>query len=236
MVESKRRPVEMVLCKEEKQEMKEKRMTRREFLKVTGIVAIAGSVTCCGGGALASRSPEIDTKDLVYGKENKMSKRILVTYATKAGSTADIAAKIGEHFGNRGYEVDVINVNSNPNPSQYDAVILGSCVRMGNWLPDMLKYVETNQTVLQSKQCALFTVHMMNVGEDESSQAARLAYLDKVRGFLPGSEEVYFLGAMDFSKLSMLDRFISKMVKAEESDERDWIKIQQWAEDFQVEV
>jgi len=214
--------------------MTEKRITRREFLKATGIVTIAGSATCLGFGALASRSPNIDTTDLVFGKENIMAKKILVTYATKAGSTAEIAEKIGEHFANRGFEADVINVKSNPDPSPYDAVILGSCVRMGSWVPDMLKYVEANQVVLRSKQRALFTVHMMNDGEDESSQAARLAYLDKVRVMLPASEEVYFLGAMDFSRLSMLDRFISKMVKAEESDQREWEKIKQWATNISI--
>ena len=213
--------------------MVEKIYTRREFIKVAGIVTIAGSVTCLGFGTLASRSPEFDSTDLVFGKENKMTRKLLVTYATKAGSTAEIASKIGEHFGNRGFNVDVINVKSNPDPSQYDAVILGSCVRMGNWVPDMVKYVETNQTVLNSKQTALFTVHMLNAGDDKSSQSARFAYLDKVRVMLPDSEEVYFLGAMDFSKLSMLDRFISKMVKAEESDLREWDKIQQWSENLQ---
>jgi hypothetical protein len=38
------------------------------------------------------------------------------------------------------------------------------------------------------------------------------------------------MGAMDFSKISMLDRFISKMVKAEESDQRNWDKIKDWSE------
>jgi len=51
---------------------------------------------------------------------------------------------------------------------------------------------------------------------------------------MPGTEEIYFLGAMDFSKLSMLDRMISKMVKAEQADQRDWAKIKNWSENLVI--
>lgn len=207
-----------------------KSYTRREFLKLSGVVMAAGSVTCCGLGALASRSPKVETHDLNYGKESNMSIRILVTYATKAGSTAEIAAKIGEHLSARGFAVDVINVKSKPDPKDYQAVILGSCIRMGGWLPEMMDYIKANQFSLNSMQAALFTVHMLNAGDDETSKAARIAYMDKVRDLMPGTEEVYFLGAMDYSKLSMLDRFISKMVKSVESDQRDWDRIKFWSE------
>ena len=159
-----------------------------------------------------------------------MTNRLLVTYATKAGSTAEIAAKIGEHLNERGFSVDVINVKSKPDPKEYQAVILGSCIRMGTWLPEMIDYIKANQVSLNATQTALFTVHMQNAGEDETSKTARTAYMDKVRTLMPGSEEVYFLGSMDFTKLSILDRLISKMVKAEESDQRDWDHIKLWSE------
>ena len=210
--------------------MTKKSYTRREFLKVSGVVIAASSVTCCGLGALASRSPKMNTPDLRLGKEENMSNRILVTYATKAGSTAEIAAKIGEHLSARGFAVDVINVKSKPDPKDYQAVILGSCIRMGGWLPEMMDYIKANQFALNATLVALFTVHMLNAGDDETSKAARTAYMDKVRAFVSGKEEIYFLGAMNYSKLSMLDRFISKLVKAEESDQRDWDKIKNWSE------
>lgn len=214
--------------------MTKKSYTRREFLKVSGVVVAAGSVTCCGLGALASRSPKVETPELNYGKESNMSNGILVTYATKAGSTAEIAAKIGEHLSARGFAVDVINVKSKPDPKDFQAVILGSCIRMGAWLPEMMDFIKANQFALNTTQAALFTVHMLNAGEDETSKTARTAYMDKVRALMPGTEEVYFLGAMDFSKLSMLDRFISKMVKSVESDQRDWDKIKSWSESVKV--
>lgn len=39
---------------------------------------------------------------------------------------------------------------------------------------------------------------------------------------------------MDLSRLSFLDRFISRMVKAEEADRRDWDAIRRWASAIEV--
>lgn len=111
-----------------------------------------------------------------------MNQRILVTYATRAGSTAEVAAAIGESLAARGYAVEVKSVKEKPGVAGYSAVVLGSAIR----------------------------------------------YLNAVRPLLPGAEEVYFEGLMDFSRLSFLDRTISKMVKAVEADRRDWVAIRAW--------
>jgi len=46
---------------------------------------------------------------------------------------------------------------------------------------------------------------------------------------LPNAPEAFFTGVMDFSRLSFLDRFVANMVKASESDQRDWEKIRAWS-------
>ncbi len=157
-----------------------------------------------------------------------MNQRILVAYATRAGSTAEIAAAIGESLSAHGYAVDVRPIKDRPRLDGYSAVVLGSAIRMGNWLPEAVNYVKANQAALAAMPVALFTVHMLNTGDDEASRAARHAYLNAVRPLLNGAEEIYFEGKMDFSRLSFLDRLISKMVKAVEADRRDWAQIRSW--------
>ncbi len=205
------------------------KISRRDFLKLTGLALGGAAVTCSGLGYAATRAPEIPTPELIFGKELTMDKSVLVTYATRAGSTAEIAAVIGETLAKRGFRVAVKSVKSQPTLDGYAAVILGSAIRMGSWLPEMVKFIEANQTALAALPTALFTVHMLNTGEDETSRAAREAYTAPVRAMLPNAPEVFFTGLMDFSRLSLLDRFISRMVKAIESDERDWEKIHTWA-------
>jgi menaquinone-dependent protoporphyrinogen oxidase len=158
-----------------------------------------------------------------------MNKRILVTYATRAGATAEIAQAIAENLAARGYAVDVKPVQEKPVLDGYSAVVLGSAIRMGGWLPEAVNFVKANQAALNGLPVALFTVHMLNTGDDEAGRTARAAYLNAVRPLLQGAEAVYFEGKMDFSRLSFLDRTIAKMVKAVEADHRDWDKIRQWA-------
>jgi len=209
--------------------MEQKPVTRRKFLKAAGLTLAAATVTCTGLGVAATRQPSIDLVENSYGEESMNNPRILVTYATRAGSTAEVAAAIGETLGKRGFAVDVRPVKENPNVNDYQAVILGSAIRMGNWLPEAVDFVKNHQAALAGKQVALFCVHMLNDGEDEASRSARLSYLNAVRGLLNGAEEAYFTGKFDFARLSFLDRMIAKMVKAVEGDHRDWNKINTWA-------
>ncbi|MGD1994532.1 MAG: flavodoxin domain-containing protein [Anaerolineae bacterium] len=203
-------------------------MSRRRFLKIAGVATGAATLTCVGGGYAATRRPDIETPELSVGEENAMSNRTLVTYATRAGSTAEIAAAIGESLAQRGVAVDVKPVKEQPDLSGYQVVLIGSAIRMGRWLPEAMEFIEANQTALNQLPVALFTVHMNNLGDDEDSRTARRAYLDAVRPLLDNAEEVYFAGEMDFSRLSFFDRLIAKAVGSVESDERDWDKIRAW--------
>ena len=215
--------------------MEAKKLSRRAFLKASGLTLAAGAVTCAGLGYAASVKPEIETPEMNFGKEGKVENRILITYATRAGSTVEIAAAIGKSLSEKGFSVDVEPVEDNPSLEGYQAVIMGSAIRMGSWLPEAVEYVEINQYVLERMPVALFTVHMLNTGEDDESRNNRLAYLSKVRPLLNDPEEVFFEGRMDFSRLSFLDRMIAKMVDSVEADHRDWERINNWMPDCLLE-
>ena len=158
-----------------------------------------------------------------------MTKRILITYATRAGSTVGVADAIGAELRRRGLDVDIQPVTASPTLGAYEAVILGSAIRMANWLPEMVEFIKTNQSVLQSCPVALFTVHTLNTGADEASRAARLAYLDTVRPLLNPVDEVFFTGRIDLETLSFVDRLMVKMVKSPIGDFRDWDGIRAWS-------
>jgi menaquinone-dependent protoporphyrinogen oxidase len=204
-------------------------MNRRRFLKSAGIGLAGAALTCSGAGFLAARAPHAETVDQTFeGEKDTMNNRVLVTYATRAGSTAEIAAAIGESLSDQGFTVDVKPVKEKPDLNGYRAVILGSPIRMGKWLSEAVSFVEANQAKLQQMPVTLVTVHMLNTGDDEESRAAREAYLDTVRPLVNGAEEAYFEGAIDYSRLSFLDRFIAKMVGSVETDNRNWDQIRAW--------
>jgi len=210
--------------------MSAKSVSRRDFLTAAGITLGASVVACSGLGFAVTRTPEFETPEINYAKESIMNDRILITYATRAGSTIEVAAAIGEVIAARGFEVDVKPVKEKPSPDGYQAVLVGSAIRMGNWLPEAIEFIEKNQEMLDQMPVALFTVHMLNRDDDEASRTSRLAYLKEVRPLLDSAEEVFFAGKFDLSRLSFLDRMISKAVKAVDEDCRDWNRIRGWAQ------
>jgi len=163
-----------------------------------------------------------------------MNKRILITYATRAGSTIEVAAAIGEVLRSRGFEVDIKPVKENPCVESYQAVIMGSAIRMSNWLPEAVEFIKNNRWQLRQIPTAFFTVHMLNRDDSETSRQARQAYTASVRQMLKPVDEVFFEGSMDYSKLKFLDRTIAQAVEkqtnAKEGDFRDWTRIRAWAQ------
>jgi len=158
-----------------------------------------------------------------------MNKRILITYATRAGSTLGVAEAIGAELKRRGLEVDIQPVTAKPALEPYDAVVLGSAIRMSSWLPEMVDFIKANQPALNRLPVALFTVHILNTGEEESSRAARQAYLNAVRPLLNPVAEMFFSGKIDLETLSFVDRLMVKMVKSPIGDFRDWERIRAWS-------
>ena len=60
--------------------------------------------------------------------------RVLVTAASKYGSTEEIAAAIADGLGSHGLDVTVAHVDEVEDAGGYDAVVLGSAVYAGRWM------------------------------------------------------------------------------------------------------
>jgi menaquinone-dependent protoporphyrinogen oxidase len=141
-----------------------------------------------------------------------------------------VAQTIGKGLADKGVSVDVLPVRAVKSLDGYRAVIIGSGIRMGNWLPEAVEFVKANQVKLGQLPVAFFTVHLLNLADDAESKAKRELYTAPVRQLVTPKTEAFFAGRMDFTKLSFFEAFVSKMIKAQEQDLRDWNKIRAWAE------
>ena len=63
-----------------------------------------------------------------------MSQKILITYASRTGSTAEIAEAIGKTLSEENAQVDILPMQAVKDPSPYQAVIVGSAIRKSKWL------------------------------------------------------------------------------------------------------
>lgn len=157
-----------------------------------------------------------------------MEQKVLVTYASRAGSTREIAEAVAADLTGRGFAVDLLPIKQVSRLDGYNAVVIGSAVRMSSWLPEAAKFVQQNAATLNRLPTAFFSVHLMNLGEDEASRKARSVYLDSVRKHVQPRHEALFAGVGDMAKVSFIEGLIGKLVKSPEGDFRDWKAIHAW--------
>lgn len=89
-----------------------------------------------------------------------MPRRVLVVYATKYGSTAEIAAAVGEEIRAAGFIVDVEDAHDLLDPGAldpYDGVVLGSALYAAHWQRDANRFVRRHLAALSARPVWLFS-------------------------------------------------------------------------------
>jgi menaquinone-dependent protoporphyrinogen oxidase len=89
-----------------------------------------------------------------------MDKNLIVAYATKSGSTADVAGFVGDILVEAGAEVTVEPLNEEVRVEKYDSVLIGSPIINGKCMPEVRKFVNSNSPLLSHKRVAYFITFM----------------------------------------------------------------------------
>jgi menaquinone-dependent protoporphyrinogen oxidase len=157
---------------------------------------------------------------------------ILVAYATKYGATAEIAEKIGQVLRQAGLGADVLPADRVSDLSRYQGVVLGSAVYVGRWRKEASKFLEANEKTLAERPVWLFSSGPTDEGDPvELLNGWRLPTgLQPVADRIQPRDIAVFHGALDKSKLNLIEKFMIRMVKAPAGDFRDWESITAWAE------
>jgi len=154
---------------------------------------------------------------------------VLVTYATKAGSTIGVAEQIARALRSDGFTVTLHKIEKDLDPTPYDAVVIGSAIRVGSWLPPAVNFVEQHASVLANRPVAFFSV-CMTLHEDTPEHRDEVyGYTAPVRQMLTPQAEGFFAGSMDYGLLSFPVRMLIKRIGVPEGDYRDWNTIDMWA-------
>jgi len=165
-----------------------------------------------------------------------MNDKILVAYASRAGSTAGVAEAIGKILAENGAQVEVRPMNDVYDLSPYRAVVAGSAIQGGKWLPEAMQFMQKNRAVLAQKPFAAFMVCItLGMASAEKYRPGLTAWMEPVRTLVKPISEGYFAGSLDFSKVPpSLNKLGLRLAVAfgalPKGDHRDWLAIHVWAE------
>jgi menaquinone-dependent protoporphyrinogen oxidase len=155
---------------------------------------------------------------------------VLVAFASKHGSTRQIAEMIGQELSDSGHTVQVRSVSEASTAEPYDAAIVGSAIYMGNWLGEARQFVEKNQARLSAVPVWLFSSGPL--GQEDPQPRGDFAHLQELMHATQARGHRTFIGKLDRSELGFGERLVVKIVKAPEGDFRDWEAIRSWSREI----
>ena len=207
--------------------MSAKGLGRRRFLKTGGMAA--GAVAAGGAGVWAA-TPRVDWPERSYPGSEDAHDRVLVAYASKAGSTAEVAAVIARKLADAGLAVDLRRARNIRSLAGYRTIIVGSAIRAGQWLGEASGFVKTHREALAVRKTAFFTLCMTLQQDTPGNREKVAAYLKPVREVLEPDWIEAFAGKMEYRRLALGPRLIVKAMKVREGDFRNWDAIGSWAD------
>ncbi|MBN2379943.1 flavodoxin domain-containing protein [candidate division WOR-3 bacterium] len=152
--------------------------------------------------------------------------KVLVAYATRYGSTGEVAEKIGEVMRAKGAEVDVANIKDKPDPRGYDAAVVGGAIYIMMFNGKTKGFVARHRKTLKDMPVAYFCLSGTMKDDTPENREKIGSKLNPMKKKVAPVDVGLFGGAFDPSKGPKM------MASESASDDRDWDAISAWAEEL----
>jgi len=163
-----------------------------------------------------------------------MADAVLVTYATRYGSTREVAERVAATLREGGAAVDVRPAGSVKDLSGYGTVVLGAPYYIGKMLKEATAFLERHRAALEAMPVAVFALGPARGSDDLEEARGQLdKTLAKYPWLKPTAVEM-FVGRYDPAVLRGLDKLVAKPKASPlhgvgAHDDRDWAAIERWA-------
>ena len=162
-----------------------------------------------------------------------MEHPVLVTYATRSGSTAETAKAVAQTLRDRGVIRVLQPIHEVDSLDGYGAVVLGAALYMGRLHKDARRFLSQYRDALAKIPVALFVPGPVEKREKDwegarqqlDKELARFPWLKPIASKIVG-------GVFDANGLGFPFKFIAAMRKTPVCDARDWQNIREWAVDL----
>jgi menaquinone-dependent protoporphyrinogen oxidase len=162
---------------------------------------------------------------------------VLVAYASKRGSTAEIAEAIADTLRESGLSVDCTSIEEVSSLDGYEAVVLGSAVYIKRWRGDAKHFLRKHRKELSQRPFWVFSSGPVGKpGEPpDPSWVEPPRIIERVER-LGTRGHVVFGGRMPTEPRGFIERAMVENTPPEHRDQRDWNEIRTWARGIASEL
>ncbi|MDQ7026619.1 MAG: flavodoxin domain-containing protein [Anaerolineae bacterium] len=158
--------------------------------------------------------------------------KVLVTFASSHGATAEIAQTIGTVLRKNQLLVDVTRIEGVKDVNQYDAIVLGSAIYTGEWMELAKAFLHEHAEILKKQYVWIFSSGPTGEGnpiELLDGVLFSLSVEEIIKQIQPRDVAV-FGGKIDLRRLRKDERLIVKAANVPKGDFRNWHAIKFWAQ------
>ena len=157
---------------------------------------------------------------------------VLVTAASKHGSTEDIGREIV--LGLRAHDIyaEFIRPEDVRDLDEYDAVIIGSAVYAGHWIEPATTFVDTHKAALRERAVWVFSSGPVGDPPKPQEDPMKSADIKRIVRAVGARDHHVFAGRLNHDELSFVERAVVKAVHTGDGDFRDWSDVRDWTDEI----
>ncbi len=183
-----------------------------------------------------------------------MSKKVLIVYGTRFGSTEEVSQEIAKILEKEGIEPHLVNACKTrerewPSLENFEGILVGSGIRITQWTKEPKKFLENYKKEFEKREKVLGMFVCSALSLQDQAKAKKM-YLEDIMEKIGVKADLYdaFGPVLDFSESSRIGFLDRKMLAAAvkgmaaetgitinekaRNDFRDWDQIRRFAEQF----
>lgn len=161
-----------------------------------------------------------------------MAAHILVAYATRKGSTAEIALAIAKELEKTGAAVTVSDLTTVSSVAAYHAIVIGTPVYTGKISGDVAVFARRHRDDLGRVPVAGFVTGIAPVYPKTGDASEYTRQLEAALAPARLATATMFAGKLDAARLSLIERGMTSLLKVPTGDFRNWDAIAAWAREL----